>query len=613
MPEQASFALDGEALAARLLREAAAQGLRCAWPLMLGLAAMASVGVYQQAVGAAGMLLAGALLVLWRHRLRRLSTEPMAPRAAQGLQRALVANVAMGGALQAVAFVAWHGDATPGQQTLLALGLGMAAAGAAHSVVLWKHALPWLLLPPLAAAGFVALQTDAALGTIFPTLPALLALALGAAISSLLYADAVRSALDASLAQEATLRDLQCQRDAAAKAAQAKDDFLSTMSHEIRTPLQGLLAGVELAARAEGAANRARWLTAAEASGRSLLDLLNAVLEQARLGARPTDAMLRPTDLGRLLESTASLFNALALSQGLSITVNAAPGTDGLWWADPVRLKQVLGNLVGNAIKFTRSGGVRLELRSLGTEPGVRIDVADTGPGIPAEAFGAIFEPFYRAPGTRLAVPGAGLGLSISKGLVQVMGGSIVAESQVGIGTRITVSLPLRRADDEAAMPVANGLVGIAAHSKVQAGPRAAAPSGRARARVLMAEDNEVIAMITSELLSQEGFDVQRVADGSAAIEARAETAPDVILMDLQMPRLDGLKAARAIREWEARHGTARVPIVVISATVDPASTHTLRDAGIDAWLEKPFTRLHLLQVMDSLPVPANPPAPAAG
>ena len=570
--------------------------------MLLGICAMAFVGFGQHPAGAIALVATGLLLVIWRHRMRqRALGMGMAGSRETAVRHELAFHLALWGMVQTAAFVVWFPAAGHAEQALLCLCVGVSLAGGAHCVVLWRTVLPLLVAPPLLAMLWVVFQTSAG-ATAFGSAgwwsaAALLAIAASVVLASRLHARAVLSALDATMAQEAATHALEKQRDEAERALRVKSDFLGTMSHEIRTPLHGLLAAVELAATEAEPARQARWLASAERSGRSLLELLNAILDHARQGSGPQAVKVEPVELAEVLESTSVLFDALALRKGLALTVRVAPGARGRWQADPLLLKQVLGNLVGNAIKFTHIGCVQLELRPAAqpeSAEGVIFEVADTGPGIAADALPFIFEPFYRAPevsGT--ATSGAGLGLSICHKLVTAMGGTISAESLVGQGTRVRVWLPLQRS---VMMPFRR----TGGRHQTEAVP----PATLRGRRVMLAEDNEVIALITSEILKAEGIEVRQVGDGRAACDARVRFQIDAILMDLRMPQMDGLEAARAIRRWESEHGQLRVPIIVISASVDADCVAAMREAGVDDWVEKPFTRQRLIAALHEwLPV----------
>ncbi|MGE4552187.1 MAG: ATP-binding protein [Desulfovibrionaceae bacterium] len=369
--------------------------------------------------------------------------------------------------------------------------------------------------------------------------------------------------------------------DRAEAANQAKSAFLATMSHEIRNPLSGMLAMIQLAL--EGLPdNEARdCLTAAMASGRSLLGVLGEVLDLSKVEAGRLELNEEDFAPRELVRSVLASFTAQAREKGLALHDQVAPAVPDRLRGDPGRLRQMLANLVGNALKFTERGGVDLSMTRLSGRPDevrLLVCVQDTGVGIPEADQPKVFERFGQADGPRRQL-GTGLGLDITRRLVNLMGGEITLHSEPGEGTLVCFSIRLAPAATPAAGPAP------------AEGDSAPAPT----ARVLVAEDNRVNQIAVRRFLERRGHQVVCVEDGQQAVDRVQQERFDVVLMDIQMPVLDGEEATRRIRDLPPPAGT--VPIVALTAHAMKGDRDRFLALGMDDYLDKPvdLARLNVL------------------
>ncbi|WP_066340135.1 hybrid sensor histidine kinase/response regulator [Azohydromonas lata] len=377
--------------------------------------------------------------------------------------------------------------------------------------------------------------------------------------------------------RRAALGQLDAARSAAESASRVKSQFLANMSHEIRTPLHGMLGMARQLLAAPLPPAQLQQAQVIERSGRLLLGVIDDVLDFSRIEAGRMEMERSPFDLVHLVRDCIALYQAQAQAKGLALRLEMAPPAEaaghGPVLGDPLRLSQVLNNLLSNAIKFTGMGSVVLRVQPR-AEGHWRLAVADTGMGLDEAEQQRIFQPFMQSDSsTTRRFGGSGLGLAIARSLVQLQGGELGVNSRLGEGSEFWFTLPLPPAPAAAAMPTPK---------PVHAGEL----SGR---RALVAEDNEVNMELACAILEGLGMDADRAADGVQAVEAFEKTRPAVVLMDMHMPLLDGLGAARCIRTLEQEQGLPRTPILALTASALADDRRLCLEAGMDAVLVKPF------------------------
>ncbi len=374
-------------------------------------------------------------------------------------------------------------------------------------------------------------------------------------------------------------------RASAEAANHAKSQFLANMSHEIRTPLNGVL-GMAQAMEHDTLTDLQRdRLDVIRKSGDMLLAILNDILDLSKIEAGKLELEQAPFDLEDLARGAHAAFTAIANKKGLSFDLMVEPSAAGSYLGDSTRVRQILYNLVSNALKFTEAGEVRVRL--FGQPRGFGVSVSDTGVGIDADHVAHLFQKFEQADAsTTRRFGGTGLGLSICRELAHLMGGAITVESVVGRGSVFTVTLPLDRSADAHAPSAPTA---IAAATEAELGAELGAELAERTLRVLAAEDNPVNQMVLKTLLHQAGVHPMLVGDGQAALAAWETGDWDLILMDMQMPIMDGLDATRAIRARELTTGRARTPIIALTANVMTHQIATYVEAGMDRFVGKPI------------------------
>ncbi len=403
-------------------------------------------------------------------------------------------------------------------------------------------------------------------------------------------------------------RQLESARDQALAVSNAKSDFLAKMSHEIRTPLNGVLGMLELLANTPLDRVQKRYMHSIRESADTLLDIISDILDFSKIEAGKLTLEDRAFNLNTFVSDVTDSLAALAAQKGLQLNHIAPEGPPVNIQADPIRLRQVLTNLLGNAIKFTKKGGVLLKVTSspdVGEYESITFEVVDTGIGISPRKQQQIFDSFAQEDGsTTRRYGGTGLGLSISKQLVEMMGGEIVLRSEPGKGSTFSFTLRLR-ADRKGAMSSIEDTF-THVYGELDAANPAVAPL---RGKVLVAEDNAVNQAVATGLLESMGVESEVVSNGREAVDAFLTGNYDAILMDCQMPVLDGYEATEEIRRIESdRHGEP-LRIIAVTANVLAGDMEKCIAAGMDDYLRKPYSGEQLHAALTKVLPQGRPPS----
>lgn len=398
----------------------------------------------------------------------------------------------------------------------------------------------------------------------------------------------LRRLLQTELELVAAIDETRAAQQAAEQASEAKSRFLATMSHEVRTPLNGVLGLAELLESTPLDDQQRRHLGLLRLSGDNLRTIVDDILDFSRIEAGGMQILEKPFEPRRLVENAVALWRARAFKSGIKLRLDPPVDLPQQVRGDALRVRQVLDNLISNAIKFTPRGSVTVRLEAeveksedTDVQERIRFSISDSGVGIPADAIGRVFDRFTQvddSPSRRFG--GTGLGLAICRRLVELMGGTLDAESTPGVGSTFRFSLPLKVV--EAVHPE------TARNAAASAMPDVHDPSG---CRVLVVEDNAINRAVCGAMLDQLGIEYDEACDGIEALDSCAAQGYDAILMDCQMPRMDGYEATRELRRQGAAGRNGRpVPIIALTANAFAEDRQKTRDSGMDDFLAKPIS-----------------------
>jgi signal transduction histidine kinase len=531
-----------------------------------------------QEVAGAVVVVLSVVIAAWRYLLaRRLRPEALACADIGRAEREFEGNALLTSVMSVVTMTFIY-PATSAQSAILIMAaLGAMLTVATLFVSLVGRAFQLYALPQLLALFAVCLLDARAYSPLFACVIPVFYLTLRRTARQ--YRSVTEMAIARRIDSDAANIRLRLAKEQAEAGNLAKAQFLANMSHEIRTPMNGVLGALDLLAHSKITPEQRKLLSTATASSEALLTVLNEVLDFSKIEAGRLELVNEPLLLRPVLNSVLELLSPMAQRKGLALSLEFDPSLPARVRGDAGRIRQVLLNLIGNAVKFTDRGRVSVRARRApgGSDSRLALvlEVEDTGIGIAPEAMPRLFTPFFQADQSdRRRFGGTGLGLVISKRLTEAMGGELSVESSPARGSTFRMKLPLEALPDTlAAVPAA-----------------AAAPPVPLAGKVLLVEDNLVNRMLAVAMLDKLGIAVTEAGDGLAALKHLEASRFDLVLMDCQLPVMDGFEATREIRARERGALAPRTPIIAVTANALSGDSERCLQAGMDGYLAKPYT-----------------------